>query len=42
MFRHQVLKYHVVPDLKLEVDDIYDGEREETLLRDHDLVFRKE
>lgn len=38
----QVLQFHVVPNQALKVDDLYDGEAEETLLPGHSLTFRKE
>lgn len=37
-----MLSYHVIPDKSLKVDDINDGEEEETLLAKYYLTFHKE
>lgn len=39
---NQVLSYHVIPHKSLKVDDINDGEEEETLLAKYYLTFHKE
>ena len=37
----QVLKYHIIPDEALKVNDINDGDVKETLLEGHSLTFHK-